>query len=1395
MACNLTLSSELAERVGLKDKDGNTRKKITQAEFLSWLSKGNIEQLIEEGVLDAKKFQKLRDALYTKKEALKAAAAATGRTKNLKAVIRESIKGAVKYVTKTVGDFTKELYKAEQAGSKAGAKYQKQITAELQRAFSEYQKENPLPKIADRTKATRMKLAVERRAKRITNQKSLIKAIDYYNNLLRDAEYIERVDALRKAQKAVLRVNKDGLPATDLAFITQIRGIIPERVFNIDAFTEALNAYAANLGAKAPQTLDIRKRLQNLFAEQADLLTAQQEEIDKAKREFYDDMYQQAIATGVFEGTIDDYINWLESPIVENMVQPAEPSTDKKAEFVKEFKDFLNFLVDEMDLSSIIGEYDGTVEQKRQIREMYQSIVGASEETLMKVPTINLIKLQNILNNIVSEGDYTGFGDMIPQVIEQTERLKNLRGLNFRNIETKLLGDKNVKNLQVLLNSIIAGNSDAFIGQLFGRTFGKFAAAQKKLAFLMAEFDKELAKAKDSYKTAIHVDTIGFINQWQAGMTQEEAEAHVRERAERRASDYASVIENNTREGQTERQKALVNEAVVGLEYLQKIGAISDLNINRETGEVSFEPVETFVFDETIMNKDEARVYNFVRNFFENNTEDVMRNIAVYTARPAEKWINYYPTVTYQQYQTAETIESTSQIFPTVNMYPAVQKQFGATKQRKGLKHDRVYATGLRQVLRYGAYQNIVMRDMPYWKNYAYQSALKTAPVYQFLTQEKGLDSMDVDYVRSAVQNYIGAKFNHAAISKAFEQTGKKILNSVFQGFVRTIIQKPSQIIKQTASPAVYMLIRSPKFYMDAISVLQTRNGIIKDGLNRLYSESPEQLRQLLGQIELSEKQLAFEKSETVAGQKAALTSERVLDTLSKVSDFGITMLADSLTVKTAFLTGYIESLYKRGVVKNKQELAKHFEDIGNNVIEPDERSLIAGSNYQTKANNASDPDMAPEALRSKGGKTLYFLKYIGMTMQQSAIDSLRTTFDDRATPQEKSVAAREAFAYLAQAAVFRVVSLGITSLTVDIVAKYLLDMPEDEEEKEKRKNIKWYTATGMFIKDILFASRNLIYDVTASVFVNLLVAAKVKSLKEEYKEKNPNAKSTPYDGYQEGYNMFFGDPSLDNTSTGVIIGAMQGMYDIYEKYEKNADKFGDEGFNLTPEMAAAVKGVPFLLGNGTLNELSGWNMQGNIKPEDTKTANLSAKAGIPSKDARQAIIEYGKIGVNHQDNKYDENGNLRKLGYKNFVFIPPQKIVTDDNIDSNIRVMLSNEFRLILNGQQAQAWLEIRNYMKNRIESAKAQQDVGSEVDKATKDLGFSVSSKLREKIIKDAIGVRESYYNQLANQIIYYLSNGQLKESQLGSAFGVDDAKAKQLYNKYRSLAPIKQIQTIQE
>jgi len=443
-----------------------------------------------------------------------------------------------------------------------------------------------------------MKLAVERRAKRITNQKSLIKAIDYYNNLLRDAEYIERVDALRKAQKAVLRVNKDGLPATDLAFITQIRGIIPERVFNIDAFTEALNAYAANLGAKAPQTLDIRKRLQNLFAEQADLLTAQQEEIDKAKREFYDDMYQQAIATGVFEGTIDDYINWLESPIVENMVQPAEPSTDKKAEFVKEFKDFLNFLVDEMDLSSIIGEYDGTVEQKRQIREMYQSIVGASEETLMKVPTINLIKLQNILNNIVSEGDYTGFGDMIPQVIEQTERLKNLRGLNFRNIETKLLGDKNVKNLQVLLNSIIAGNSDAFIGQLFGRTFGKFAAAQKKLAFLMAEFDKELAKAKDSYKTAIHVDTIGFINQWQAGMTQEEAEAHVRERAERRASDYASVIENNTREGQTERQKALVNEAVVGLEYLQKIGAISDLNINRETGEVSFEPVETFVFDE-----------------------------------------------------------------------------------------------------------------------------------------------------------------------------------------------------------------------------------------------------------------------------------------------------------------------------------------------------------------------------------------------------------------------------------------------------------------------------------------------------------------------------------------------------------------------------------------------------------------------------------------------------------------------------------------------------------------------------------------------------------------------------------------------------------------------------
>ncbi len=43
------------------------------------------------------------------------------------------------------------------------------------------------------------------------------------------------------------------------------------------------------------------------------------------------------------------------------------------------------------------------------------------------------------------------------------------------------------------------------------------------------------------------------------------------------------------------------------------------------------------------------------------------------------------------------------------------------------------------------------------------------------------------------------------------------------------------------------------------------------------------------------------------------------------------------------------------------------------------------------------------------------------------------------------------------------------------------------------------------FIKDILFASRNLIYDVTASVFVNLLVAAKVKSLKRFLLRQKPS--------------------------------------------------------------------------------------------------------------------------------------------------------------------------------------------------------------------------------------------------------------------------------------------------
>lgn len=1409
MACNLTLSDELAERVGLKDEQGNVRKKITQAEFLSWLSQGNVTALLEEGLLDATKFAKLREKLYTPKEALKAAEKATGKTKNLKQAIRESIRGAVKYVTKTVSAYNKSLLQAEAAGARRGAAYQKNLTKELQKAFREYIKENPLAKIADREKRTRMKTAIEKRAGRITNEKSLAKAIEFYDKLVQDAEYIEKLDALRKAQNRVLRVNKNGLPYTDISFLQTIRQIVPEAVFNVEALTEELDAYANNLRGKAEQVLGIRNRLKEILAQEVELNKLAEAEIQKAKEQFYEGMYNEAVDTGIFSGTLQEYIQFIESPIVTEEALPTqkEPEQEKKERFVKEFIEFFNFLDSEMGLRDIvIGEAQNPTERE-QLLKIYEALKNASEETLMNVPTLHLMKMQNILNNIVSEGDFTGFGDMIPQQIAQSEEARKMDWTKFRNIEGSIrifgkdiykFGDRAKKGLQVLINSIISGRNTAvnFTNLLFGKAQGEFATAQTALQKLMVEFDRKLERVKDAYKTAIRVDVIGFINQWLPDMTEQEAQAHVRERVARRADDLAEYIQTNTRKDSDQTQKELVSESVEALNYLQDLGAIANLKIDLDAGTVSYDTVDTFVLDVDTLDADTKSVYNFVRDFFDRNTAQVMKNIAIYTGRPAEAWVNYYPTVTLKSFETQNLTSSSSQIFPTVNMYAPVPKQFGTTKQRTGLSGDRNYAIGLRRIFRYGAFQNIVMTDMPYWKNYAYQSTLDSSPIYSYMKKESKLPDRDITYLQTAIKNFVGSKFSHASISKDFGEVGKRILFAMGQGFTRAIIQKPSQVWKQTIPAAVFMAVRSDKYYIKSfkLAALSSKNGLVRQGIERLIASSPEILRTLMGSIELSEKQLQFEKIKSPTGQRMARTAEKVLDGLSKASDFGLTRMADSMTVRTAFTTGYIEYLFKTGKVKNDAELVAHFEGIATGNVVPDSKAMVAATKYQTEVNNASDPDTAPEVMKSDK-KFMYFLRYISLTLNQTAVDSMRTAFDSSATADDRIQAARLAAGYVMQAAAFRAVSFGGQYAIVWGLKEMLLQAPDDEEEEKKKLQAKLWSNFGLLVKDIFFGSTNIFTDLVVSMALNTYAEYLIEQEKEQFKKDHPSAKTTPYDWYDANYTKLFGDPQLDDTPTGVMLSAFDQTYQAYDKYSKNVQKYGQEGFNISPLQATGLQLVPFVLGNGALKETSGWYQSAKIRPEDKKVAELSVGKNLPSKDSKEALLQYAKIGINKFSDSYNEQGKRTRFGYNHFVFTPPTS-VTLNGTDAEKLIQLSQEQRIVLSGQQAQKWMQINNKLRNHIESIFATmstEQVLEQIKELNTEAGVKTSNDFNEKILKDISGAKDAYYDALTNKIVYAFSFDDKNESALEflQDIGFSETEAKNVGN----IGKLKIVQAIEK
>jgi len=775
------------------------------------------------------------------------------------------------------------------------------------------------------------------------------------------------------------------------------------------------------------------------------------------------------------------------------------------------------------------------------------------------------------------------------------------------------------------------------------------------------------------------------------------------------------------------------------------LGAITNLKIDLDAGTVSYDTVDTFVLDVDTLDADTKSVYGFVMDFFERYKDQVIKNIAIYTGRPAEAWVNYYPMVTYKSFYTQDTTTSSAQIFPTVNMYGGVPKQFGTTKKRTGLRGERQYARGLRQIFRYGVFQNIVMADMPYWKNYAYQSTLDSSPIYSYMKKEFKLPDSDISYLQKIVKNFVASKFAHASVTRDFEPVSKRLLSSLVQGFSRAIIQKPSQLWKQTVPAALYMYTKSGNYYFKAIKLkaLGVNNKLVKQATDLLIANAPESLRTLMGQLELSERQLEFEKIKSPTEQKIARNVEKAVDFVSEKQDFGGTRWADAGTVKLGFVTGYIQNLFKSGKVKNDAELVQHFEDIALGKILPDQRSMVAASIYQTEVNNASDPDTAPEVMKSN--KKDYFLRYISLTLNQAAIDSMRTAFDPNATREEVIEAVRDTVGYLVQAVAFRAVSFAGQEIIVRFLKEALLDMPDDDEEKEKRLQAGIWTNSALLIKDVFFGSSSIWRDFVVSTLLNSAVKYGIESEEKEFKEKYPKSKTRMLEWYDEDYTRLFGDPKLDDTPVGVMVSALEQTIKQVTKYSQNVDKYGQEGFNITPSQGVALQMTPFILGLGALKEGTGWYLSAKTRPEDKKVAELSISKNVPSKDSKQALLQYAKIGINKFKDSYNEQGQRTRFGYNHFIFTPPVQ-ATINGTDMEKYMQLAAYERLVLNAEQAKAWMTVNNKMRSFLEAKYAEVPAEQMIDDMVQLLDVKISKEYLEKIKENASGAKDQYYDMIA-------------------------------------------------
>jgi hypothetical protein len=325
-------------------------------------------------------------------------------------------------------------------------------------------------------------------------------------------------------------------------------------------------------------------------------------------------------------------------------------------------------------------------------------------------------------------------------------------------------------------------------------------------------------------------------------------------------------------------------------------------------------------------------------------------------------------------------------------------------------------------------------------------------------------DASNAKILKDRIDLYVRNIRNKNPYSTDQLDTAIKKLNKIAAIGVGQALGGPTQVIKQVIPVAMNTIVNA-----GGLDVLATFNEDKDNFINNSgYAIANRG----------AESQSQVQSINRLVEEAAKSKGEKLFKAIEKANEFWLKKFlvnADVYIAKASWLTYYEQELKRLGLynttIVDKNTPSGNIQVSTPGIDYKTHKLNKEAANYAQRMvdrqQNVSDSDLAGKLFASKDSKTQAFVKgimpFASFRMNQSARlgSDLATLMNKTSTEEDKKIAARSLSGYAVEAAMFRMIGIGIATLLATAVKKAMGVEETDEEKKKRMDNLIKGARTG----------------------------------------------------------------------------------------------------------------------------------------------------------------------------------------------------------------------------------------------------------------------------------------------------------------------------------------------